>query len=106
MKGMQNAFLGVISFGAYVALAIYQSAQSTFGDLTIAKDIGMGGAFIATCIFMFRYFTAQIEKKDAQQSELTKEFIKLVEKAVANDAANLETNKKVIQGLEDLNKKL
>jgi len=100
---MQNAVFGIFSLGSYILLAIFQTG---YGDLAVFKDIGMGGAFILTCFFMFKYFKEQIERKDAEHAELTKEFIRLVEKTIATDSAGVETNRQVVQELAELKKKL
>lgn len=87
---MHNIFFSLISFVAFIGLGFWQSV-TPIGDLTAYKDIGMGTAFIATCIWMFRYFTQQIEKqrtdhkqereaKDAHIKTLTAEFIEMSKK--------------------------
>lgn len=106
MKVMQNAILTIFSFGTYLCLALWQTATTAIGDLTIVKDVGMGGAFIATCFFMFRYFASQIEKKETANEKLQEKVMQMAEKAIQAETASKETTSEVLELLKDLQRKL
>lgn len=101
MNSMQNAILGIFSFGFYTVLAIYQTTLTS--EFAIIKDLGMGGAFIATCFFMFRYFTKQIEDKDKEQKELTEKFMEIAQKAIERETQGNQINQQVISLMSKFN---
>lgn len=102
MTQMNNVIFGTISGLFGVALAFYQTALSA--EFAIIKDLGMGGAFIVTCFFMFRYFTKQIEDKDKGQKELTEKFMQIAEKAIERETKGDEINRQVITLLTEINR--
>lgn len=94
MTQMQNIIFGTISGIFAVILAFYQTMLSA--EFAIIKDLGMGGAFIVTCFFMFRYFTKQIEDSNKRQTELTEKFMEIAQKAIEREIRGDVINQQVI----------
>jgi hypothetical protein len=95
MSGMVNLFAASISFASFAALAVMQATE--IGSLTVLKDVGMGGAFIITCVFIIRYMMSQIEKMQAGQKEQFDKIIALSEKVIKSEEASRHVNEEVIQ---------
>lgn len=88
-----NFILGVGSFLLFSVFAFFQNVS----DIAFFKDIGMGGAFIATCFFMFKYFTRQIETKDSDQKEMNRRFLIIIEEKTRSE---IETREKLVELIE------
>lgn len=99
MTHFLNAFAAIASFGTYSLLALWQTAGIT--DLTILKDVGMGGAFIITCIFMFRYFTEQNNKKDETIKELTQKFVDITKQFAETATSNKNLLDEILRKLHE-----
>lgn len=101
---MQNIFGMAFFFLTYTVLAFWQ-ALTTAGEFALIKDLGMGGAFIVTCIFMFRYFTKQVETKDQAMHEITEKFIEMTNKFAERETLHYELMKDVRETLREVKKK-
>lgn len=98
---LPSAIAAVLSFSTYTALALFQSLAEA-SQLAIYKDVGMGAAFIGTCVFMFRYFTTQIEKKDAANQDMTNKFLQVIENKTRTDAELREQMLTLVEKVEAL----
>lgn len=94
-----------LSFGVFSVLALLQNLAEA-GHWSTYKDIGMGGAFIATCFFMFRYFTEQVKTKDEAHKELTEQFIKVIQDTVKNSQDHIHRIEEHSQQLAHLVEKV
>ncbi len=83
---MHNVAISITSFTTYAALAMWQTIS--IPELSIVKDLGMGGAFIVTVIFIIKYFMTQLEKKDSDNKEMVRNFMEMSEKFIATSIKN------------------
>lgn len=98
---LPSAIAAVLSFSTYTALAFFQSIAEA-GQFTIYKDVGMGAAFIGTCVFMFRYFTTQIERKDSANQDMTNKFLEVIQDKTRTDAELKEQLLTLVEKVEAL----
>ena len=97
---MENFILAILSFSVFLAFNFFAMLQE-FG-LTPYKDIGMSAAFIGTCVFMFRYFTGVIERKEAREEKMVQLFLNFIiehSKADGNLSAHA---KELMKHLDDI----
>lgn len=103
---MQNVFFALLSFSAFTAInliALFQDISTGLGPYAGFKDVGMSAAFIGTCVFMFRYFTGVIEKKEQREKELIHLFLKFVAEHVTHSGKiGEEHTKQLLEKLDEL----
>ncbi|MBK8810732.1 MAG: hypothetical protein IPN69_08385 [Acidobacteria bacterium] len=97
---MENLIMAIISFSIFLAFNVLALLQD-FG-LSPYKDIGMSAAFIGTCVFMFRYFTNVIEKKEAREEKMIQLFLNFIIEHSKADGNLAVHAKDLIKHLDDI----
>lgn len=97
---MNNIIGGTFSTSVYIALAFWQTISVT--ELALVKDLGMGGAFIVTVIFIIKYFVGQIKQKDADNKEMMNQVMQMSEKFIESNLKTESILQDVVQELRKI----